>query len=140
RSYHQTGIDGYPNTISFFSFLGGYHNNPVGSPGSVKSTCGSTFQNVDGFYIVRVNIRSCIPIIIPSTTSLLIRCVGVIVVNRNPIHNKQGLVISGNRGITPDNRICRSAHSTGRLDLQSGHLTGKGVNKVGLLYLGDLVP
>ena len=105
--------------MSLLCLFGGDHHYSVGSPRTVNSRSRSIFQDIDGFYIVRIQV--------PHAAAY-----------RHPIdHIQRRRVVDGTHTTYQNGYI--TARRTGILhDLYPRHLSGNSLHHIGSGILGDL--
>ena len=112
-----------------------YDDHPVGTEASVKRRCGSSFQEVDTFDVVRIDVgESGTRIIRPGRADRT----GLSRVYRCSVDDDQRRVVAGNGVESADDDFTRRSGLHRGADINPCHLTRKRFERVGVHHIGNL--
>src|SRR5690606_23533346 len=127
----HTGIDGHGRFLAYTGTrLCGNDHRSIGGTGSVQSRCGRSFEHVDGFDVVRVDVRGHVSIIKAPSTILLVGRVEIGVAQGHPVLYEKGLVVPGQGSTSTDHHVGGSPQVGPPFDLYPGNLSGKCIDHV----------
>ena len=109
-----------------FTTLGCDDNHTIGSTDTIKCRSSLSFQNVDTFNIIRVDIHCTVGEVRSAHTTIVLNVCANIrrTGHRHSVNNVKRSVVTRERTCTTDSDLWRSSrHTTWRLHVQTGHLT-----------------
>ncbi len=121
--------------------LGGDHDGAVGRARAVEGRGVGALEHAERLDVRRIDVLDRVTVVDPAVSEVprAAPVGGRGVVERDPVHDKEGLVLAGNRARAPDHDPRGTPGGAGVRDVDARHVALERVDQVRLRHLGQLI-